>query len=48
MSPLIEATYREIEARIGSDFTERFYRTLDELIALLGDAAPEARSTAED
>ena len=48
MSPLIEATYREIEARIGSDFTERFYRTLDELIALLGDAAPEARSTAGD
>ena len=36
MAPLIAATYREIEARIGSDFTERFYRTLDELIALLG------------
>ena len=48
MSPLIEATYREIEARIGSDFTARFYRTLDELIALLGDAAPQAPSTAGD
>ena len=43
MAPLIEATYREIETRIGSDFTERFDRTLDELIALLGaEATPPA------
>ena len=36
MAPQIEAVYRAIEARIGPDFTERFYATLDELIALLG------------
>ena len=36
LAPLIEATYCEIEDRIGSDFSARFYRTLDALIALLG------------
>jgi homoprotocatechuate degradation regulator HpaR len=35
MAPQIEQTYREIEAKIGAEFTERFYRTLDELIASL-------------
>ncbi len=48
MSPLIEATYREIETRIGSDFTARFYRTLDELIALLGEVAPAAPAPSTD
>lgn len=41
MAPEIEAVYRQIEARIGPEFTEKFYATLDELIALLGmDEAP--------
>jgi homoprotocatechuate degradation regulator HpaR len=40
MAPQIEATYRQIEARIGPEVTERFYRALDELIELLGDAPP--------
>lgn len=40
MAPLIEATYAEIEARFGAEFIERFYDTLDELIALLGSDAP--------
>ncbi len=42
MAPQIEATYTQIEARIGRDFIERFYGTLDELIALLGAAPPPA------
>lgn len=35
MAPQIEAAYERIEALIGSDFCERFYRTLDELIQTL-------------
>jgi DNA-binding MarR family transcriptional regulator len=35
MAPRIEAVYRDIEAHIGADFTARFYRTLDELIAMM-------------
>lgn len=41
MAPQIEATYADIEARIGAEFIGRFYQTLDELIALLGAAPPE-------
>jgi len=42
MAPAIEATYAAIEARIGGPFIEGFYRTLDELITLLGsDSVPE-------
>jgi homoprotocatechuate degradation regulator HpaR len=37
MAPRIEAVYRAIEAHIGADFIGRFYATLDELIALLGE-----------
>ncbi|MDT7838395.1 homoprotocatechuate degradation operon regulator HpaR [Aquabacterium sp. OR-4] len=37
MAPQIEAVYAAIEAHIGSEFTERFYATLDELIGMLGD-----------
>jgi len=40
MAPLIEATYAEIESRIGAGFIGRFYQTLDELIALLDNPAP--------
>jgi len=40
MAPQIEATYAAIEARIGAGFIGGFYRTLDELIALLGSEAP--------
>ena len=35
MAPRIEATYREIEAMIGTDFSTAFYRALDELIGAL-------------
>ena len=47
LAPQIEAIYAQIEQRIGPRFTQDFYRTLDELISLLGDdeaadAEPEA------
>ena len=32
LAPQIEATYRHLESMIGADFSERFYRTLDQLI----------------
>ena len=35
MAPRLEATYREIEATIGTDFSTAFYRALDELIGAL-------------
>lgn len=35
MAPQIEATYRDIEAMIGPDFSTRFYRALDEMIGAL-------------
>lgn len=35
MAPQIESTYRDIEALIGGQFSESFYRALDELIAAL-------------
>jgi homoprotocatechuate degradation regulator HpaR len=35
MAPQIEAVYAAIESHIGSDFIQRFYATLDELIGLL-------------
>jgi homoprotocatechuate degradation regulator HpaR len=35
MAPQIEATYRDIEAIIGADFSARFYQALDELIGAL-------------
>jgi homoprotocatechuate degradation regulator HpaR len=42
MGPRIEGAYAEIEARVGSELFARIYRTLDELIALLGsEAAPD-------
>ncbi len=40
MAPQIEATYAAIESRIGTEFIDGFYRTLDELITLLGEALP--------
>jgi homoprotocatechuate degradation regulator HpaR len=46
MAPQIEAVYRTIEAHIGADFIDRFYGTLDELIARLG-GVPEAGPDAE-
>ena len=36
MAPQVEAAYAEIEARIGPQFTQRFYAALDELIEALG------------
>lgn len=35
IAPQVEAAYAAIEARIGREFTDDFYRTLDELIAAL-------------
>ena len=35
MAPQIEATYRDIEAVIGAEFSVSFYRALDELIGAL-------------
>ena len=37
MAPEVEAVYARIEDHIGSDFVQRFYATLDELIGLLED-----------
>jgi homoprotocatechuate degradation regulator HpaR len=42
MAPQIEATYRNIEALIGTEFSASFYRALDELIGALA-AGDEAR-----
>lgn len=43
MAPQIEAVYGAIEAHIGTDFIDRFYATLDELIEMLGEV-PEPAS----
>jgi homoprotocatechuate degradation regulator HpaR len=40
MAPQIEAAYAGIEAHIGAGFIGGFYRTLDELIMLLGNLPP--------
>ena len=42
MAPQIEATYRDIEAVIGAEFSVSFYRALDELIGALSVRAPSA------
>jgi len=42
MAPQIEATYRRIETTIGTVFSTRFYRALDELIGALGTPVPNA------
>jgi len=39
IAPQIEAAYAAIEARIGTEFTQRMYATLDRLIAALDDEA---------
>jgi len=36
MAPRIEATYRALEAQLGSSFVAQAYATLDELVARLG------------
>jgi homoprotocatechuate degradation regulator HpaR len=41
LAPRIESTYEYIEQLIGAEFADRFYQTLDELIARLGDASLE-------
>lgn len=40
MQPQIDTVYGRIEAHIGQDFIHRFYATLDELIAMLGQVPP--------
>ena len=42
MAPQIEATYRDIETLIGTEFSTRFYRALDELIGALSAHEPAA------
>ena len=37
LAPQIEVVYAAIEAHIGADFIARFYKTLDELIATIGE-----------
>lgn len=47
MAPQIAATYRQIEALLGAEFSARFYRALDELIGVLGrHTAPRLQSPA--
>jgi homoprotocatechuate degradation regulator HpaR len=42
MAPQIEAKYRHIESLIGTEFSARFYRALDELIGALAAQQPRA------
>jgi DNA-binding MarR family transcriptional regulator len=35
LAPRIEAVYAQIEDLLGAEFADRFYRTLDEVIAKL-------------
>ncbi len=46
MAPQIEATYRDVETLIGTEFSTRFYQALDQLIGALAARAP-SRSTDE-
>lgn len=41
LAPRIEATYRELEEQIGTEFIERLYLTLDEVIAKLGTSSSD-------
>lgn len=41
LAPRIEATYRELEEQIGTEFMERLYLTLDEVIAKLGTSSSD-------
>jgi homoprotocatechuate degradation regulator HpaR len=47
MAPQIEAAYAAIEAHIGAGFIDGFYRTLDELIALLDSLPADEADTAQ-
>jgi homoprotocatechuate degradation regulator HpaR len=42
LAPRIEATYAQIESLIGADFSARFYRALDRLIAAMAASPPSA------
>ncbi len=42
LAPRIEATYRDIESVIGTEFSARFYQALDELIGALATTGAEA------
>ena len=42
LAPRIEATYDHIESLIGADFSARFHRALDELIAALAASPPSS------
>src|ERR1700692_3500682 len=49
MAPLIEAVYARIEALLGKEFTEDFYRVLDDLIVKLRPPPPSTpRSTSTE
>jgi len=47
MAPQIEATYRRIEQRLGSDFSARFQQMLDRLLTTLEPFAPAAAPAAQ-
>ncbi len=40
MAPLIDATYRRIERKIGAEFSERFQQAIDRLLSSLGAHEP--------
>src|SRR2546429_2756567 len=44
MAPQIDATYRRIERQIGEEFSERFQRALDQLLATLEAHEPGRRA----
>ncbi|HEY0766629.1 MAG TPA: homoprotocatechuate degradation operon regulator HpaR [Steroidobacteraceae bacterium] len=48
MAPQIDATYRRIEALIGGQFSSRFQRMLDQLLATLQPLAPGRPGPAAD
>lgn len=48
MAPFIDRTYDDIEARLGTDFIERSYAVLDELLAALEGADPGADPPTSD
>lgn len=44
MAPLVEATYADIEARVGRERLQQLHAALDTLLALLGPGAPGGES----
>lgn len=45
LAPTIEATYRELERQLGTEFTAHLYTTLDEVITKLAPATENAEAS---